>query len=193
MRQPLEPRTISLETPNFLVRTMELDDIGPGWQDWLKDPVTARNLNARPESLSEETLRNYVRSFDRAKAHLLGIFEKEWGRLIGLRAIYVNPETGEFLVNVLIGESDARNKGARSQSREVMYRYFFEEMDLKSAVCTVVSTNETTLKVMDRNGWVHEGSTRKPAADGQGFVELLTFRLTREEWRRKEADKTSAA
>lgn len=185
MRQPLKPRTISLETPHYLVRTIEPTDIGPGWQEWLRDPETARNLNARPESLSEETLRNYVRTFDRAANHLLGIFEKASARLVGVRSIYINPHGGDFIVNVLIGESDARNKGARSETREVIYRYFFEEMDLESAVCTVVSTNEAILKIMDRNGWVREGVVRKPAADGQGSVELIGFRLTRGEWRRR--------
>lgn len=185
MRQPLKPRTISLETPHYLVRSMELSDISTGWRDWLKDPQTARNLNVRPEALSEETLRNYVGTFDRANAHLLGIFEKEIDRLIGVRAIYISHQTGEFLVNVLIGESDARNKGARSETREVIYRYFFEEMDLKSAICSVVSTNAAVLRIMDRNGWIREGASAKPSAYGLGSVELLTFRLTRDEWRRR--------
>lgn len=183
MLEPRAPRAIHLETPNYLVRTMELSDVGPGWQEWLKDPETQRNLNARPETLSEDALKGYVTSFDRSNNHLLGIFEKTSGRMIGLRSVYINPQGRDYIVNVLIGESDARNKGARSETREVIYRYFFEDMDLDPAICSVVSTNAAILRVMDRNGWVREGSSRKPASSGEGFVELIRFRLARDVWR----------
>lgn len=188
-QQQLAPRTIKLETPHFVVRTLETADIDPRWQEWLKDPATARNLNARPETMTEQQLQTYVQNFNRTTAHLLGIFEKDTGRLIGVRAIYIDPKRSEFLVNVLVGEKEDRNKGARKESRDVMYRYFFKEMDLQSARCAVVSTNAPVLKVMDDNGWIHEHTEHKTAADGQGFIELRHFRLTREVWQQREDEK----
>ncbi|MBI1211079.1 MAG: hypothetical protein GC190_06415 [Alphaproteobacteria bacterium] len=186
------PRAIQLETPNYIVRSLETADITEGWQSWLADPVTANNLNARPAKLTFEELADFVRSFDRVTAHLLGIFDKCSGLLIGIRAVMIDAEQDEFLVNILVGETGARNKGARSETRDVMYRYFFEEMDLASARCSVLGTNQQILKVMDRNGWVHEHSSYKPAANREAFVELRHYRLTRDEWRRREAQRTIA-
>lgn len=192
MDAPREPRTINLETPHYIVRTLEPADATDAWRDWLTDPATARMLNARPDQLSAEAIRAYIQRFDRTTTHLLGIFEKETARLIGVRAIYVNWPKSEFLVNILIGETEARNKGARSETRTVMYRYFFEEMGLDAACCTVLATNTPILNVVKRNGWIHERSEHKPEASGQGTVEILQFRLPRDVWRRKEIENAQA-
>lgn len=192
METPLAPRLIRLETPRYIVRTLDPADATEAWGNWLTDPATARNLNARPERMSAGAIRTYIENFDRMSAHLLGIFEKETEQLIGIRALYIDWKHREFLVNVLVGESEARNKGARGETSTVMYRYFFEDMGLEAARCSVVSTNATILNVMARNGWNQIHKDRKPAADGQGFVDLHHFRLTRDVWRRKETDRARA-
>jgi RimJ/RimL family protein N-acetyltransferase len=186
------PRTIRLETPHYIIRTLETDDATEAWRDWMNDPDTLRNLNAAPTDRSLQEIRAYIEGFDRKTSHLLGIFEKETGDLVGIRAIYIHPKLREFLMNVLIGEREARNKGARSESRVEAYRYFFEELDMVAARCTVVSTNEPVLRTMDRNGWAFQRTELKLAASGQGFVELREYRLTREAWRRKEAERNAA-
>ena len=188
----LGPRTIRLETPHYVVRTIEPSDANESWQHWMEDPAAARNLNALPNERTADQIRDYIQRFDRITAHLLGIFDRMGpteGRLVGIRAIYVDPKSREFIVNVLIGEADARNKGARTESRDVMYRYFFETMGLACATCSVMATNAAVLKVMDDNGWILSGRAQKPAASGSGFVELRQFRLPREVWAQKEAEK----
>ncbi len=182
-------RVITLETPDYIVRTLEPGDPTEPWRAWLTDPQTARNLNARPTEMSEEIVSRYIASFNRTTSHLLGIFEKQTGKLIGIRAIYINLGRREFLVNVLIGESEARNKGARTQTRTVMYRYFFEDMNLETARCTAVADNAQILKVLEQNGWIRERTEKKTEASGDGFIQLHHFRLPRNVWRRKEAER----
>ncbi len=180
-----EPPAIHLETPNYILRTIEPDDNRGSWSDWLTDPQTARALNARPVRLSDGAFRDYVQSFDGVTRHLLGIFEKAGGRLVGVRALYIDRQRNDFLVNVIIGDKQARNKGARAETGEAMDRYFFETLGLTAARCTVVSGNDIIMRVMDREGWVLEHKESKPSASGEGLVELLHFRLTRDEWRRR--------
>jgi RimJ/RimL family protein N-acetyltransferase len=177
------PRTIALETRDYVVRTLEKGDASETWRDWLADPETARMLNAKPTQMTVETVRNYIASFDRTRAHLLGIFEKATGRLVGIRAVYVDHKRREFLVNVLVGDKAARNKGARTQSRAAVYRYFFEDLDLDIARATVVAENKAVLTGMSRRGWIDDGPERKAEAMGGGKVEIHRFRLPRDVWR----------
>ena len=181
-----EPRTIRLETAHYILRSMEPGDDMTAGGLWLNDPRTARMLNARQGRIDEEGFRSYVQGFDRVTGHLLGIFEKDGGRLIGMRALYIDQTCNDFLVNVIIGESYARNKGARAETGEAMYRYFFEELGLVAAHCTVLPGNDIILNVMDRDGWVLEKRSQKPAASGNGMVELLHYRLTRDMWRQRQ-------
>lgn len=167
------------------MRTLEPGDASDGFQEWLADPGTARLLNAPARHLSAQAVRDYIASFDRVKAHLLGIFEKQTGRLVGIRAVYVNWLRREFLVNVLVGENADRNKRARAQSSDAMYRYFFEDLDLEQARATVVADNAVILHVMQTRGWIADGRESKPHAGGQGDVEILRFRLPRDVWRRR--------
>ena len=183
VKNETEPRTIRLEAEHYILRTVEPGDEMGSWGGWLTDPRTARMLNARQARLSEASLRAYVQGFDRITSHLLGIFEKDSGRMIGMRALYIDQKRNDFLVSVIIGETHARNKGARAETGEAMYRYFFEVLELEAAHCTVLPGNAIILHVMDQDGWVLERKSKKPAASGEGMVELLHFRLTREVWR----------
>jgi hypothetical protein len=177
------PRTIALETPAYVIRTLEPGDASETWRDWLADPETARMLNARPSQMDVDTVRDYIASFDRMRAHLLGIFEKETGRLVGIRAVYVDRKRSEFLVNVLVGEKDARSKGARTHSRAVVYRHFFEDFDLKTARATVVADNATVLAGLAKRGWIPDGADVRARATGEGTVEIRKFHLPRDVWR----------
>jgi hypothetical protein len=178
------PRAIALETPDYIVRSLEIGDASDAWRDWLADPETARMLNAQPAQMNVDTVRNYIASFDRVRAHLLGIFEKATGRLIGIRAVYVNRQRGEFLVNVLIGDRAARKKGARAQSRAAVYRCFFEDLDLATARATVVAENAVVLAGMSKRGWIPDGIDLKTDAAGRGNIEIRKFHLPRDVWRR---------
>jgi RimJ/RimL family protein N-acetyltransferase len=183
VKDPTAPRAIALETPDYIVRTLEQGDAHDAWRDWLSDTETARMLNARPQEMSADDVRKYIASFNRTSAHLLGIFEKTTGRLVGIRAVYVNWQRRDFLVNVLVGDRAARGKGARGQSRAAVYRYFFEDMDLATARATVVAENETVLAGMAKRGWLTDGAEQRTSAEGTGAVTIHRFRLPRDRWR----------
>lgn len=186
------PRLIRLETPNHIIRTVERADANESWTKWTLDPVAARQLNSRPAEMSMEQLHAYIARFNRVTSHLLGIFEKETGRLVGIRSIYVNFATKEFFDNILIGEVDARGKRARTESTDAILPFFFEELGLESSLCTILADNTHMLEIVARKGWVQERSEMKPSAAG-GMIEVRLFRLTRETWRRKMRERAAQA
>ena len=177
-----KPRVIRLETDRYVVRTLDPDDATENWGEWPNDEEAARALNNSPQRITREQDRTYIERFDRVNAHLLGIFEKETGTLVGFRSIYINWEDGSFLVNTLIGEREARNKGARTETRDVVFHYFFFDLDLRTAHGTALADNETILRAFRRKGWIHERTVARPASGG-GTVDILHFTLPRERWR----------
>jgi RimJ/RimL family protein N-acetyltransferase len=188
-----EPLAIRLETPHHIVRTVERADANESFAKWLLDPEAARQLNSTPRAMTMDTLRKYIDSFDRVKSHLLGIFDKETGRLVGIRSIYVNHDTREFYDNILIGEVDARGKHARSESTDAIQPYFFETLGLEASVCSVLAHNKLMLDIVARKGWERVRSEMKPSAEDGRPIEVYLYRLSRETWRRKMRERETKA
>lgn len=181
------PRRFYAETPNYIVRTIEPADANERWCKWLLDPVAQRQLNAAPVEFTMEQLHAYIARFDGVRAHLTGIFEKPSGRLVGIRSIYVDLAKKEFLFNVLIGEPDDRGKRARTESLEVVFPFFFEELGMLAARCSILADNEQMLALVISRRWTLERTELKTAANGGPPRKLHHFRLTREAWRARRA------
>jgi RimJ/RimL family protein N-acetyltransferase len=185
------PSKIRLETPHYILRTIEPDDASDSWGQWLTHSDTARMLNAPVRAAPVKDIRDYIATFDGHNRHLLGIFQKDGDQLVGIRALYVDWGRRSFVVNVLVGEVAARGKGAREETGEVMYRYFFEVLGMQAAVCTVLAHNAPILKVMSDNGWKLTDTTYKAATAGGAPVEVRSYRLSRETWARKAVEKAA--
>ena len=178
-----EGAPVFLDTPNYRVRTLTTDDASDRWTTWLLDPAAVQMLNARPQTMTVEALRGIIKDFNSKTRYFFGVFDKASGELIGIRAIYVDLKQREFVDNALIGPAEARGKGGYWESTVALFHYFFEELDLVRLRCTILADNEPMLKIVRRNGGVHEQSTYRPAKRGGHIVEVCHFRLDRETWR----------
>lgn len=188
-----DARTITLDTPNYRVRTLRPDDACESWTRWLLDPTATRMLNAAPRALTIDEIRGYIARFDSQTRFLFGIFDKETDALVGVRSVYVDRKRRDFVDNILIGEVGARGKSARRESSDAMWRYLFEDLDLVCARCTVLAENEHMLAVVKQRGFVHEHTSYRPSATEQRQVELRHFRLDRETWRQKQKEQSAVA
>jgi RimJ/RimL family protein N-acetyltransferase len=181
---PETPRKIHLETPRFILRTVEPEDVTLRWAAWLADPAKTRTLNAKPLTLSVDDIRNYLANFDRVKAHILGIFERGSGVMIGFWEVYVDWSHREFLINVLIGERGRASLDAREETQWALHEFFFDTLGLEAMRCSVVATNLLLVRVLLDHGVVHEHTSRKESARGPVSVEIMHFRLTKAGWPR---------
>lgn len=181
-------RTIRLESKHYLLRTMAPPDAELDWGGWLANPTTARLLNTLPRAMSLEERRAYVARFDSLSSHLLGIWERASGEFVGFWSIYVNDASKEFLLNVLVGSTNDRHKGALKETRYLIYEHFFDVLGMNGVRCSVAGTNAQMIAFLNQNRWSHEGVVRKPASDGAGSVDIHHFRMSRDVWReRREA------
>jgi hypothetical protein len=180
MRQPVK---ISIDTPNYVVRSLEeADDMGK-WCEWINDPETARMLNTEPRRFVQADFGQYVRSFDRINHHALGIFRREGGELIGLWSVYVDWEVSEFLVNVIIGEVPERKTHVRHETAWRVNRHFFEVMDLKFQRANTLATNIPAIRALEEKLWTVSARGKTPSSDGKGHVEILHYTRSREVWK----------
>jgi len=176
---------IHLQSANFVLRTMEIADADRDWGRWLADPLTAHMLNAMPKALSLEERTAYVRSFDSRACHLLGIFEKARGEMVGFWSIYVDERQKAFLLNVLVGSVERRHHGAVKETRHLLYRHFFETLGMERAQCSVAAQNKRMIDFLLANCWKRTGMGRSAAASGSSEVDIHLFELTREAWRQR--------
>jgi RimJ/RimL family protein N-acetyltransferase len=182
MSQPPAPRKIRLETPSFILRTVEPDDVTPRWAAWLADPANTRMMNAKPMTLSLADIRTYVSGFDHVKSHILGIFERGSNTLIGFWEVYVDWSHREYLLNILIGEHGDEPLHPRAETQRVLFAYFFGELELDTMRCAVLASNTRVVSLFAARGIVHEHASRKPDAGGGAPVEIFHYRVTKEDW-----------
>ena len=173
---------IRLESTHYLLRTMEAADAALDWGRWLANPATARMLNAKPRTLSEDERRAYIERFDSRTSHLLGIWDRETEAFVGFWSVYVDERSKEFLINVLVGSNEHRHQGALKETRYHIYRHFFDTLGLNAVRCTVVGSNKKMIAFITENRWIEIGITRGPALDGTGMINIHQFRLGREVW-----------
>jgi RimJ/RimL family protein N-acetyltransferase len=183
-------KPVRLVSARYVLRSVMPQDASEGWQRWSNDPEAARWLNAPQREVSRDDIVKYISTFDNQKSYLIGIFEKESSRLIGIHAIYVDWQRGEYLINVMIGEQDARNKGARSEARIAVHDHFMDVLGLGRSVSTVVDGHPQLAQMM-RWGWTVEGAIEKPSASGGPPVKVLVMNLTRSNWHRARAGNTA--
>jgi len=180
MRAPI---AIVIDTPNYVVRTLEETDEMGDWGRWLDDPNTARMLNAAPKTLTADDFKAYVRGFDRINNHLLGIFRRKDSRLVGMFSNYVNWEHSAFLINLIIGDVGERKTHVRHETSWRVNRYFFEQLDLKFQHATTLATNIPAIRALEEKSWTLSSRSTKPSASGGSDVEILHYARSREVWK----------
>lgn len=177
------PLTISIDTPNYILRTLEEGDDMGGWCSWMDEPETARMLNMVPRKLTPDDFRRYVQAFDRVNHHLLGVFRRTDNVLVGIWSVYVDWEHSEFLLNVIIGEVKERKTHVRHETAWRLNRYFFETLGLKFQRANTLSTNIPAIRALEEKSWTLSSRGRAASADGQGQVELLHFTRSYAVWK----------
>ena len=128
---------------------------------------------------------SYVQRFDQRAQLLLGIFEKATSKLLGFLRIDIDYASGRFLVSMLIGEPEYRNKGVTNDITVPFRDYFFETLGLKAMLATALSHNQPIIHYLKKTGWVLERTNERhvKSRTDDRMLDLCYFSLTREAWR----------
>ena len=189
-------RKVRLDCGEYIVRTVTVADASDRWASWMADPEASEMLNVPARAMTKSDIVAYIEGFDQRTNLLLGIFEKATGKHLGFLRIDIDHVTGRFLVSMLIGEADYRNKGVTNDITVPFRDYFFETLGLKAMLATALSHNRPIIHYLLRSGWVLDKTLErhvKSHSDGR-MLDLCFFSITREAWREwKKANLGSAA
>ena len=178
-------KNIRIYSENHLIRTLRTDDASDRWAEWMLDPHVIHMMNMPAQLWTKSHVVKYINQFDQRTRLLLGIFVKQTSTHIGILTIELRPAPGEFLVNMLIGEPEYRNKGVATEITMPFRDYLFETLGLTTMRATVLARNVVINHYLRKTGWKLDGTVKghvKSHSDGT-MLDLCLYRITRDEWR----------
>lgn len=189
MHEPTGPRKIKIDSGKYFVRTLTTEDASDRLAAWFSDPVIHYTLNAPAKIWSNDDVVNYIQGFNQISKLLLGIFQKDSNVPLGIFTILINPQTSQGLINILIGETDYRNKGIRSGGVLVdiavpFYDYLFQSLGLTEMLASTLARNKIIINMLLNHGWKLDQTLKdhqKSNSDGS-MLDVCLFSLTRNSW-----------
>jgi RimJ/RimL family protein N-acetyltransferase len=178
-------KIVKIHSEKYFIRTIEVDDASDRWASWMSDPEAMHMLNMPARSWKKADVIKYIKTFDQRSNLLLGIFEKQGGTHVGMFTVDINYALSQFLVNLLIGEPDYRNKGVTSNITVPFREYFFETLGLNMAIASVLARNSAMIHYLLKSGWKLDqtlGHGAKSNVDGT-MLDVCLFSLSRDAWR----------
>jgi RimJ/RimL family protein N-acetyltransferase len=184
--RPRIPRKrVRFESEDYLVRSLGTDDASDRWAEWMSEPQLAHAINAPERRWTKADVAKYIETFDQRTVLLLGIFDKSTGAHIGIFTVDINPVTGQFISNMLIGEPQYRHKGVM-MSLTVPYRdHFFETLGLNVALGSVLARNTPVIDYLRKTGFQLDRTIQGGAKSNQSGepLDVCLFSQSREAWR----------
>jgi RimJ/RimL family protein N-acetyltransferase len=178
------PQEVRVEAGRYLFRTLTEADASERWGEWPADPEAAYLLNAPARKLTRPEIAEYIRSFDQRSRLLLGIFDQETNKHIGIITLAIDRAASRGLGNILIGEPDYRNQGVLTTIRRQLGDFLFDTLGLQTMVGSVLAHNHVVLDWLRKQGWTIErtlkGQIKSQSGDKMLDVCLLSY--SREAW-----------
>lgn len=177
-------REVSMESENFIIRTMRPSDATDRFSVWFDAPDVRDALNLPPQKRTKANMETYIRSFDQRRDLLLAIIAKASGVLVGMLSLYIDWASGRFIANMIVGEPDYRHKGATMEITPPFREYFFKTCGLKVMTATALAHNAPIRAYLDNTGWtldrIVKGEVR--STSGGAPIDLCHYSLTAEAW-----------
>jgi RimJ/RimL family protein N-acetyltransferase len=175
---------ITIETPNYLMRTLTLDDATERWSVWFADAGVREALNMPNRPQTKADMQTYIRGFDQESKVLLGIFDKANGLLVGIFANYIDWKGRKFACNTVVGEAEYRSRGVMMEVTPPFRDYFFGRRGLKVMTATALSNNRAIRGYLEKTGWTLDHVLKahvKSHSDGS-LLDLCHYSITAEAW-----------
>jgi [ribosomal protein S5]-alanine N-acetyltransferase len=172
---------MKLETENYSLRPLLVEDASECYLSWLKDKEISRTLDADGDALTLESLAQYIESHDNKTSFLLGIFTKD-GKHIGTHSFRHYPRHKLATVGVMIGDRDFWGKAVPLETRSRVLDWAFDVLDCNKVEAGCYSINLPSIYNFKRQHWRMEGVRKSHRVVDGKPVDMILFGMLREEW-----------
>jgi RimJ/RimL family protein N-acetyltransferase len=152
-----------------------LDHLRP-WMPWAR-------VEPQPIEQKVELLRMFRGDFDRGTNFTYGVFEPDESRLLGGSGLHPRGGKGSLEIGYWV-RADAIGRGLATEITAVLTRVGFERCGLARVDIQIDPTNERSLSIPRKLGFVEEGRLRRrldPHEDGGPRRDSLMFTMLAEE------------
>lgn len=183
---------LTLETPNYILKTVEPDTLPEEMVEWFRDPDVMRYMND-PMNQSLEQLKNRFSKVDNKYLFAFIIWTREDPKPIGLFRFYIEKSNSKAETSIVIGNKDYWGKNVALEVRECILKFLFNSMKLNKVSGSVRGRNFPALFNYTKQGFRKEGVLRKQVRNHQGaFEDVVIFGLLREEWLKMQEETSSS-
>lgn len=178
-------KNICVDCGKAVVRTATIADASERWGHWSADAQASAMLNLPAKALSKDEVAAYIASFDQCSHLLLAVCDKQTDRPIGFLRIDIDERLNRFLIRLLIGEREQRNKGILTVGTIPFYDYFFETLGMTKMLATVLAHNRIMVSYLLKHGWNLDRTFKRHVKShtGDQALDLCYFSLSRDAWR----------
>jgi len=126
---------------------------------------------------------HYERDFNKHKAVYLGIYLKAEGKLVGEACIFgFDDKACRCEIGYMLNEN-YWGRGIATMATKLMVDFLFSKIGANSVQASVMPVNKKSKNVLERCGFIHEGTLRQIKHwTGQGIVDLDMYSILKAEY-----------
>jgi RimJ/RimL family protein N-acetyltransferase len=175
-----------LESANLSLRPFSIEDATAVFEYWRSDPAWERYNASLPRNFSLDDAREFVRKMrarSRATSPSWAILHQ--GRVVGVVSISFEQDHRIAVIGYGV-HGDLRGKGLSVEATSKVINEAFEHYPgLAKIRAHLDAENAPSSRVLEKLGFLHEGTLRKNQYVKRNFVDEAIYGLLREDWETK--------
>jgi len=140
-----EGAPVLIETDNYWLRSLSDFDAGPRMLSWFSDKEMLDGLNLPELNFTQESLRQFIGTFNNKTSYILGIFSKTEEVLIGFYTIDINLQHRTGQLTAGLGNKTFWGKDVMAETGLGIRDHFFVHRNLAKLSARILARNRRML------------------------------------------------
>lgn len=178
--------TVPLGTERLILRAFTEEDIPYAYRNWAGDEEVQNGYGEPVYETAEKTaelIRKYIENTQKSDYYRWAVILRESGECVGQAAFFlVSTDNALCEIEYCIGRR-WQNKGYISEAVREILRFAFEDAGFNRVQISCRSNNLPSKKVIEKCGFIYEGSLRKYFKYRGEFCDRLYYGILADEYK----------
>ncbi|GAB5603169.1 GNAT family protein [Thermus sp. FJN-A] len=152
---------------------------------WMyKEDIIARAFFGDPLPRSLEEMEAWLQQLrTNPNARVLAVIHRETEEIVGEVALQpIDWRNRSAFFAIILGEESRRGEGVGTEAARLALRYAFEGLNLHRVEANVLSSNEASIRLLKRVGFLWEGRRRASIWKSRQWEDMEIYGITAEDW-----------